>query len=44
VCRGIILKNPANGETMICEVKPSQGKSDKAKQRRTKHDGMEIND
>lgn len=33
VCRGIILKNPANGETMICEVKPLQEKSDQAKQR-----------
>ena len=33
VRRGIILKNPANGKTMICEVKPLQGKSDQAKQR-----------
>jgi hypothetical protein len=36
---GIILKNPANGETMIYKVKPLQGKLGQAK-----HDSMEIND
>jgi hypothetical protein len=32
---GIILKNPANGETMICEVKPLKVKSGQAKKRLT---------